>query len=420
MLGKRRTESSSSFESLELPNVLPNMELMLRSPPIAPDDYLCESSASQAETETEIRSIYEKLLELSSPECVTDKPLDTDLHLKFTEKYLSKPLPPPFYVYDANHLWMVYWLLNPNVILGGEPVSDEMKKEVSTKIQTLIIDNGKGGIAGGPEGQIGHAASTYAALLLLVLVSDFETLAGIRENLYNWFLSLKHPDGSFAMHEGGERDVRSTYCVLVAASLLNFGTPELLQNTREWISSCQTYEGGFAGVPDAEAHGGYTFCAVASFFLLGTKSGDFDIDRLLRWLVARQHLLEGGFSGRTNKLVDGCYSFWVGAVFCLMEVLTGEKSLFNRTSLKTYIQNCCQELQHGGLRDKPGKSPDFYHTNYTLCGLSIAEHSYTGRHDAFSFETEETNEGSTYTLPINPVFGLPLGYAEACRRNFTK
>ena len=34
--------------------------------------------------------------------------------------------------------------------------------------------------------------------------------------------------------------------------------------------SCQTYEGGFAGVPWSEAHGGYTFCAVASLALLGS------------------------------------------------------------------------------------------------------------------------------------------------------
>lgn len=31
---------------------------------------------------------------------------------------------------------------------------------------------------------------------------------------------------------------------------------------------CQTYEGGFGGVPGVEAHGGYTFCAFAALVML--------------------------------------------------------------------------------------------------------------------------------------------------------
>lgn len=31
----------------------------------------------------------------------------------------------------------------------------------------------------------------------------------------------------------------------------------------------------------------------------------------------------------------------------------------------------------GGLRDKPGKGPDAYHTCYNLAGLSSAQHKYT-------------------------------------------
>ena len=34
------------------------------------------------------------------------------------------------------------------------------------------------------------------------------------------------------------------------------------------IDSCQRYEGGFGGDVGNEAHGGYTFCAVAALVLL--------------------------------------------------------------------------------------------------------------------------------------------------------
>lgn len=46
-------------------------------------------------------------------------------------------------------------------------------------------------------------------------------------------------------------------------------TPELTSGVKEFILSCQTYEGGFGGCPCTEAHGGYTFCAVACLSILG-------------------------------------------------------------------------------------------------------------------------------------------------------
>jgi protein farnesyltransferase subunit beta len=32
-------------------------------------------------------------------------------------------------------------------------------------------------------------------------------------------------------------------------------TPELIQGSEDYILSCQTYEGGFGGEPNNEAHG---------------------------------------------------------------------------------------------------------------------------------------------------------------------
>mmetsp|Transcript_13824 Transcript_13824/g.20859 ORF Transcript_13824/g.20859 Transcript_13824/m.20859 type:complete len:179 (-) Transcript_13824:60-596(-) len=110
--------------------------------------------------------------------------------------------------------------------------------------------------------------------------------------------------------------------------------------------------------------------------------------------------LEGGFQGRTNKLVDSCYSWWVGGIFPLLqpllnpvkasstkESISNDKktdgsldfksrmgiALFNPQKLQEYILMCCQ-MESGGLCDKPGKSQDFYHTCYSLSGLSMAQH----------------------------------------------
>ncbi|GAQ85162.1 farnesyltransferase beta subunit [Klebsormidium nitens] len=48
------------------------------------------------------------------------------------------------------------------------------------------------------------------------------------------------------------------------------------------------------------------------------------------------------------------------------------EALLNARALQAYILVCCQQAD-GGLRDKPGKSRDYYHTCYCLSGLSAAQ-----------------------------------------------
>lgn len=147
--------------------------------------------------------------------------------------------------------------------------------------------------------------------------------------------------------------------------------------------------------PLGEAHGGYTYCALASHFALlaspslqvsdtnsqnTSKPASLDAHALLRWASQMQGLpIEaGGFRGRTNKLVDGCYSWWCGGLFSILGALLGEqqKDLFNRVGLQEYVLIAAQtDSPWGGLRDKPGKGADAYHSCYNLSGLSAAQHA---------------------------------------------
>ncbi|WPK24536.1 hypothetical protein PUMCH_001814 [Australozyma saopauloensis] len=448
IMSARRQSSASSYESLLRPDITKSLQTMLATTPIAEDFYLCDTTVSQKETEEEIKEIYlsilnsseesivetksktSKLLDAIANEPITengepssdelshfDQTLHVDLHLRYIEHFLNNPLPEGFFSLDCNHGWMIYWLLNAySVLLDGE-VPEHLKKPISAKIMLLVIDEGRGGIAGGPQGQIGHAASTYASVLALVLIGDFDSLALIKKGLHQWFLSLKAPNGSFVMHKGGESDARSTYCVLSVAALLNILTNELLEGASGFLLSCQSYEGGFAGVPNTEAHGGYTFCALAALYLTPDGFRDINMESLLRWLSARQLSLEGGFSGRTNKLVDSCYSFWVGGSFALLEAYLDQATLFNRPALTSYILNCCQDDKRGGLRDKPSTRADFYHTNYALCGLSIAEHQFV-RDGLYNFVTKDCLEGSVLTIGVNPIFGIPTMLVSHCLAYF--
>lgn len=236
----------------------------------------------------------------------------------------------------------------------------------------------RGGFGGGPR-HLSHSASTYAAVLALMVIGTPEAYALVdRQALYAYYMDCKDACGAFSVHRDGELDVRGTYTVVAVSDLLNILTPEMRAGVVPFLLSCQTYEGGFAGEPSNEAHGGYTFCAMAALSILGSLHLA-DLPALSRWLTHRQLSLEGGFSGRTNKLVDGCYSFWQGACFAMLqsEVGKGDRGklaypCFDTSKLQRYVLFCCQALE-GGLRDKPSKSRDHYHSCYCLSGLSVAQ-----------------------------------------------
>jgi len=442
LLGKKKIstttgeyESDSDYEDIERPNIYTHLNMMLTPTPVITDEYPSVTTDAQLQVQRVVGSIYKDLIQ-SSTNKIHNRPFCIKEHNEYILTSLTNPLPYYYKSLDANHGWLLFWLINSYSIINGRNKDKNIRNLVSDKINRNVVNEGRGGIAGGVN-QIGHAAATYASIMALVLVEDYDLLNRIRPNLYKWFMSLKKPNGSFMMHQNGESDTRSTYCVLVVASLLNILTNELCEGTLLWLNLCQTFEGGFAGVPNTEAHGGYTFCGVASyFFLLNPMNGDIskqiknqiDVDLLIRWCVMRQYLLEGGLSGRTNKLVDACYSFWIGAIYPLIEMISNTKSIFDRDALKCYILNCCQNIETGGFKDKPGKSVDFYHTNYTLCGLSITEHYFLFSSieeteiDTFAYliDHKKISEDDSHTDCINPVFSLPMGMAEECKRHFQR
>jgi protein farnesyltransferase subunit beta len=78
------------------------------------------------------------------------------------------------------------------------------------------------------------------------------------------------------------RQLRGAYCAMVVHALLDLplalppeaearqnGLETFTDGLPEYLSRCQTYEGGISGSPGTEAHGAYAFCALACLCLLG-------------------------------------------------------------------------------------------------------------------------------------------------------
>ncbi|RYH29319.1 hypothetical protein EON65_08910 [archaeon] len=362
-------------------------------------------------------------------------------HAAYLLNFLES-LPGGFISLEASRPWIMYWIVHALYMLDQEPVA--LYPRI---IDTLgYIQNPTGGFGGG-RGHLSQGAPNYAAVLTLCTIATPEAWQVIdRKAMYRFFLQMKQPNGGFSIHHDGETDTRSTYTFISIARLLNILTDELVQGTTEFILQCQTYEGGFGGEPYNEAHGGYNFCAIAALLILG-QAHRCDIHALESWLLRRQGKLEGGFQGRTNKLVDSCYSFWQGAALAIVEIIKqggddlydmrkhfeevaytaaenddvddmGERvkpanelsgcQQFDQLALQRYILHCAQNTDNGGMRDKPSKSRDFYHSCYSLSGLSIAQRSITA-------EIKSPDEVSI----LGHVPDDLVGYENALERRYT-
>lgn len=394
---------------------------------------------AQLETETLVQTVYEDILERGSQSYPN---LERRKHAYYIHRNMNEALPKGYAKMMTNTPWMGYWLSNGAMSLKSGLMPEE-RQALNAKMMDCFTytAEGVGGFAGG-RGQLPHIASSYATVLALANGYDEQVLQRVdRRSIRAWLMQMKQKDGSFVMHQGGESDCRAVYCALVIAKLLNLWDQELVQKCGEWLVKCQTYEGGFSGEPEGEAHGGYTYCAVAGLVLIyGVKAlangiPGLNMNALVEWCVQRQYPLEGGLSGRTNKLVDACYSHWVGNVLSILELVVNTRlgntvenytELWDRRKLMAYLLCCCQD-ENGGLKDKPEMYPDFYHTCYALCGLSACEYIHVIDHSSvedfgFDFTTLLIEDESVidqnpvnFVTCVDPVFSLCLGVARRIR-----
>jgi len=405
------------------------------------------------------------------------------LREKHTE-YLKQPfvssLHSSFVSLDSSRPWIIYWCLHGLDLLGHNFAKDDLDRIIGTLRSCLTFSgDGEAGFGGGP-GQLAHCAPNYAAVLALCIIGGqcqgsadaaaaYEAID--RKALYTWFLSLRQdysitlPNGKvvkrvgYRMHHDGEVDVRGTYTVLCIAKLLNILTEELCAGVAEYVASCQTYEGGFGAEFSNEAHGGYTYCAVAGLFLLN-QLDLCDVSALRNYLARMQMKYEGGFCGRTNKLVDGCYTFWQGGAVAILNVWDSSRGkdlntdfvgissglieqileisgsddeidldevqridendgnegglMFNQGLLQRYTMLCAQSVD-GGLRDKPSKPRDFYHSCYNLSGLSVAQHVLSENGVPLVY-----GDNRNLLKATHPIFNIQTSHAEAAINYFGK
>lgn len=307
-------------------------------------------------------------------------------HEKFLLRLLDILPGDRFASFETSRMTMLFFVVSGLDVLGtlDESISESRRQEIIDWIYSLQVETGFLGtsfLKWPPDADAGldrqiinnsvHIAMTYTALATLVILGD--DLSRINAKGFLSALSnLQNSDGSFmASLEEKSCDMRFVYCAASICTFLNSFDGIDKAAMSNYIVQSLTYEGAFGQGPGLEAHGGSTYCAVASLAMLGKLDSldDDKKDKCIKWCSMR---LNEAFNGRPNKVDDTCYTFWVGGALKLLS--PSEKFV------DELIRNCVdyvfstQDGITGGLAKWPDLTPDPLHTYLGLAGLALSSY----------------------------------------------
>ncbi|KAJ4729203.1 Protein farnesyltransferase subunit beta [Melia azedarach] len=406
--------------------------------------------------------------------------LQRDNHVEYLLRGLQH-LGPSFCSLDANRPWICYWILH-SIALLGESVDATLEDKTIDFLS--CCQDPDGGYGGGPGQMPHLATTYAAVNALISLGGDRSLTSINRDKMYMFLKRMKDPSGAFRMHDAGEIDVRACYTAVSVARILNILDDELVHNIGNYILSCQTYEGGISGEPGSEAHGGYTFCGLAAMILIneadrldlpalidwvvfrqGVEGGfqgrtnklvdgcysfwqggifallqrfhsiigerptlvdaggaDCSIDSIQTTAESDLSEDEESSDGTSSQDDEACHFQHGGSqeASCSVNDKSAEMGpLYHSIALQRYILICSQD-PGGGLKDKPRKPKDYYHTCYCLSGLSVCQHSWLKDEDSSPLPRAVLGPYSNVLEPIHPVFNIVLDRYQEAHEFFTR
>ncbi|KAJ4392588.1 geranylgeranyl transferase type-1 subunit beta, partial [Neurospora sp. IMI 360204] len=421
--------------------------------------------------------------------------LDVHRHLRYWKMCIRAPLPHVYLSNESNRLALAYFIVNSVTLLTPPPsertpetpeplISREDKKLMRKWV--LHHQHPTGGFCGTSSlvfplrdydtynfdtktsdepdhAGLANITSTLFALQLLALLADEEDEAAA-ENVFEgvnrvgtlrWLKSLQREDGSFgeALSDlpdhgrfiAGGYDMRYCYIATAIRWILrgdvkegslgwveDFDTEALAR----YILNSQTYDRGFAGNSQDEAHAGYAYCAIAALTLLDRPltsttsphhkspllhSSIRDLPGLIHWLASRPFVyLEPPPPSSSQDPETYIYqeddlddpNFLLpptpSDLLCLLDSLQKEEGkqvnvAFNGRTNK--VADTCyfwwvggalanlghldelvdreaarrfllEKMQHriGGFGKSPGSPPDLYHSFFGLAVLGLLDH----------------------------------------------
>ncbi|KAL6074687.1 Protein farnesyltransferase subunit beta [Balamuthia mandrillaris] len=242
-------------------------------------------------------------------------------------------------------------------------------------------------------------------------------------------------EGGIGGCPGNEAHGGYAYCGVSALSILNLLHTIDLNALLQWVIERQMrLEGGFQGRTNKLVDSCYSFWQAAIFPQVEAALGVGDVQQRISSSSSSsgqtdKQIEEGSKIEEINsdeeeeaikaKMGSGMLEIMKKAE----QYVQSEKEnvggwLFDQRALQDYILLCAQEEKSaGGLRDKPGKSRDYYHTCYSLNGLSIAQHNPS--YYTYS-STVVGSDPSNLLNEIHPSYGVAKAQVEQALAYFAQ
>ncbi|PPR84105.1 hypothetical protein GOBAR_AA36608 [Gossypium barbadense] len=318
---------------------------------------------------------------------------------KILDMIIVKLLPTVFCMLTMPHLATTYAAVNSLVTLGGDKALSSINRE---KLYMFLrqMKDASGGFRMHDGGEIDvRACYTAISVASLLNILDDELV----QNVGNYILSCQTYEGGISGEPGSEAHGGYTFCGLATMILINEVDRLDLSSLTDWVVFRQGVEGGFQGRTNKLVDGCYSFWQGGIFALLkrlnstkevkpiplgdGEGSGEESPQTTTSSDAAGEEGLNGDLSlgGSHSEIGDQHNTSSQDNVIDIdhnhSKGHANVEPLFNSLALQQYILLCSQEL-NGGLRDKPGKSRDHYHTCYCLSGLSVCQRSWLEDEDS--------------------------------------
>ncbi|RKP19629.1 terpenoid cyclases/Protein prenyltransferase [Rozella allomycis CSF55] len=247
-----------------------------------------------------------------------------------------------------------------------------------------------------------NLTAAYSAMASLIMLGDdLECLN--RQALLNVLKSHQNENGRYyknliaisfrILSVDSESDMRFVFSACAIAYILDDFSTIDVEKIVNYIKRSVSYDYGIGQGPGQESHGGSTFCAIASLYLLN-RLNEIDTQKTLSWCLKRQGI---GFQGRINKQEDSCYSFWVGSSIKML--CDSDNNFINSDYLTSFISQC--QFTYGGIAKHNDTYPDISHTFFALAGLSLLMPSRS-RNRPRSYSDVDASESPNAAGSISP------------------
>ena len=212
-------------------------------------------------------------------------------HAKYFLRFLNILPAERMASYESSRMTILFFAISGLDVLGAleHSLSYERRAEIIEWIYSCQADTGFVGSTFLRSDNVilssksVHVAMTYTALATLVILGDDLSRVNRKgllqvKSFYNFFFfenlisfifqglkDLQNPDGSFnASQEEIMCDMRFVFCAASVMTMLNDTGDVDISAMIDYVLRSQSYEGAFGQGPGMEAHGGSSFCAVAT------------------------------------------------------------------------------------------------------------------------------------------------------------